>query len=249
MAIQWQSFFKPFSNTPYTLSSLVIPAPPSSQCTINTCRWLGLFVLHILWVAVILLQRTFFQHCWHKASQQFPQEILPAYILLLMAAGKKYKNTTEKIWENSALGTLVLLVITSPFILGLNSEAVALVLRSAKLPAHINTASVSQVPVCKHWTAILFLSASILSFLDAEALKRAVPSPFWHSRVLISAEGSLVQHWSLQAGVMPERTLSCLSQKVEKHGFKAVAFLKDCTKATKSMLWHFLHAYTREATE
>lgn len=88
-----------------------------------------------------------------------------------MAAGKKYKNTTEKIRENSALGTLVLLVITSPFILGLNSEAVALVLRSAKLPAHINTASVSQVPVCKHWMAILFLSASILSFLDAEALK------------------------------------------------------------------------------
>lgn len=48
---------------------------------------------------------------------------------------------------------------------------------------------------------------------------------------------------------MPERTLSCLSQKVELHGFKAATYLKDCTKATKLMLWHFLHAYTREASE
>lgn len=58
-----------------------------------------------------------------------------------------------------------------------------------------------------------------------------------------------MQHRSLQAGAMPERTLSCLSQKVELHGFKAVTYLKDCTKATKLMLWHFLHAYTREASE
>jgi len=71
-------------------------APPSSQYTINTCRWEGLFVSHILWAAVILLQRNSFQQCWYKVSLQFPQEILLTYVLL-MAASKKNKDTTEEI--------------------------------------------------------------------------------------------------------------------------------------------------------
>lgn len=67
---------------------------------------------------------------------------------------------------------LVLVVIISPFILGLDSEAVALVLRSAKLSSSLHV-NISSVPICKWRTAVLFPSASILPFLDVEILKGA----------------------------------------------------------------------------
>lgn len=129
----------------------------------------------ILWAAVIALQKNSFQHYWHKASLQFPQEILPANVLLLVAAGKQYKDTTEKIWENSALGTWVLLVTASPFILGLNSEAVTSVLRSAELPTHLT----SILHLCLSCPSVntrqqYFFFLSFLSFLGAEVLKGAV---------------------------------------------------------------------------
>lgn len=60
----------------------------------------------ILWAAVILLQRNSSQRCWHKASLQFPREILLSSVLL-RAASEKNKDTTEETGEKDAVGTLL----------------------------------------------------------------------------------------------------------------------------------------------